>query len=83
VTAQSLPYAPYSAHPGHLVLAAVELSTEPIRGGSKVESVDFMLTKDGGSVAILSASITESEPVSSIKLSAVYVAGGQPCGSCR
>jgi cytidine deaminase len=87
--AQSLHHAPYS---GHLVLAAAELSTGTVRGGSNVEIVNLTLTKHAEEIAILSAFIAEAELLSSVKeaelfssinVTAVYVAGGQPCGSCR
>jgi cytidine deaminase len=81
--ARKLHYAPYSGQPGRLVLAAAELSSGTVRGGSNVEIATLSLTKHAEEVAILAAFADADQPVDRVELAAVYVAGSQPSGSCR
>lgn len=81
--ARRLHYAPYSGRPGRVVLAAAELDTGTVGGGSNVEIVNFTLTKHAEELAILVAFANDAKPIAPARLAAVYVAGGQPCGSCR
>ena len=76
-------YAPYSGKPGPIVLAAAELVSGTIGGGSNIEIVNLSLTKHAEEVAILSALTNDAQSPGRGRLSAVYVAGLQPCGSCR
>jgi len=78
--ARRLTYARYS---GAIVLAAAELKSGTITGGSNIECVNLSLTKHAEEVAIIRAFAEESEAPARGRLVAVYVAGLSPCGSCR
>jgi cytidine deaminase len=78
-----LHYAPYSGEPGPIVLAAAELVSGTVGGGANIEIVNLSLTKHAEELAILSALANDTESPRRGRLSAVYVAGLQPCGSCR
>lgn len=82
-SARRLHYAPYSGAPGPIVLAAAELVSGTIGGGSNIEIVNLSLTKHAEELAILSAFANDSEPPARRRLAAMYVAGLRPCGSCR
>lgn len=81
--ARRLHYAPYSAEPGPVVLAAAELASGTVAGGSNIEISNLSLTKHAEEVAILLALANDTDPPGRGRLSAVYVAGLTPCGSCR
>lgn len=78
--ARSTHYAPYS---GVLVLAAAETASGALGGGSNVENANYTLTKHAEELAVLDALRADPDPPSSGSLTALYVAGPPPCGSCR
>jgi cytidine deaminase len=78
--ARALHYAPWS---GAIVLAAAELDSGAVGGGANVETANLTLTKHAEEVAILAAFAADGGPVGPGRLEAVYVAGFEPCGSCR
>src|SRR5437016_4233303 len=75
-----LHYAPYS---GVMVLAAAELVSGTIAGGSNIEIINFSLTKHAEEVAVMNAFVADGEPPRQGHLAALYIAGAAPCGSCR
>lgn len=78
-TARDSHYAPYSSF---MVLAAVEASDGSLHAGSNVEIANFSLSKHAEEVAILTA-ISAGQNPTQPWLTALYVAGAAPCGSCR
>jgi cytidine deaminase len=79
-SARRLHYAPAT---GVIVLAAAELENGTVGGGANIEIVNLTLTKHAEEVAVLAAFANDREPIARGRLSAVYVAGFEPCGSCR
>jgi cytidine deaminase len=54
-----------------------------VGGGANIEIVNLSLTKHAEELAILSALANDAGAPGRGRLSAVYVAGLPPCGSCR
>lgn len=73
----------YSRYSGLTVLAAVERSDGRVYGGANVEIVNFTLSKHAEETAALAAIADDALALGDKWLTAVYVLGALPCGSCR
>jgi cytidine deaminase len=72
----------YAPHSEFVVVAAVETADGGVYGGANVENANYSLTKHAEEVAVLAA-IGAGEGPGGKWVTALYVGGGPPCGSCR